>query len=114
MADIKPPLLRAIRLEQARGRQRTSLPQSAVMKVGRGGGGSGPWFSKRLDFYSCCLYKKGGKGRMGRDDGRGDERAAFMCAKRRGRRGGKRKRRSNTRRSRKKRKRAGGGGEVQQ
>lgn len=58
MADIKPPLLRAIRLEQARGRQRTSLPQSAVMKVGRGGGGSGPWFSKRLDFYSCCLYRR--------------------------------------------------------
>lgn len=56
------------------------------------------------------LIQKGGRGRMGRDDGRGDERAAFMCAKRRGRRGGKRKRRSNTRRSRKKRKRSGGEG----
>lgn len=56
------------------------------------------------------LIQKGGRGRMGRDDGRGDERAAFMCAKRRGRRGGKRKRRSNTRRSRKKRKKSRGGG----
>lgn len=37
MADIKPALLRAKRLEQARGHQCISLPRSAVKKGGRKG-----------------------------------------------------------------------------
>lgn len=44
-----------------------------------------------LDFDSCCsLYRRkaGSKGGNSRDKWRGDEGAAFMCAKKAGRRGG--------------------------